>query len=71
MRIEGLPDARNDFGIAQIMLFLVNALGGSKQPMALGDFMPWTKQPKPEQAEDASTRSEQIMALLGGSQNGR
>ncbi|MBF0438304.1 MAG: hypothetical protein HQL93_04195 [Magnetococcales bacterium] len=69
MRIEGLPDVRNDFGIAQIAQLIVSSFGGEGTKLTIGDFMPWTKIPKTEPVDDiddAEKRSQQIMALLGG-----
>lgn len=62
MRIEGLPDSRNDYGIAQIMMGMVGAFGGGTKGQTVADYMPWMKKPMTEIAQNPS---EQIMALLG------
>ncbi|MBF0417209.1 MAG: hypothetical protein HQL86_03065 [Magnetococcales bacterium] len=64
IRIEGLPDGRNDYLLAQIMTGMVAAFGGK---LDLIDCMPWMKPPVDHASlDDAETRSAQIMAIIGG-----
>ncbi|MBF0260456.1 MAG: hypothetical protein HQL97_01290 [Magnetococcales bacterium] len=65
IRIEGLPDDRNDYLLAQIMSGMVAAFGGK---VDLLDCMPWRKPPVKveDEAEDVEARSARIMTMLGG-----
>ncbi|MBF0339665.1 MAG: hypothetical protein HQL95_01715 [Magnetococcales bacterium] len=62
IRIEGTPDARVDFGLAQIMTGIVSAFGVKGNML---DFMPWRKPPQADQEDDEATLSLKIKAMFG------
>ncbi|MBF0583297.1 MAG: hypothetical protein HQL80_03565 [Magnetococcales bacterium] len=69
MRLEGLPDARADFGVGQITALLANQLQGNRgQPIRMKDVMPWLDVERPGHgvAQDPVSRSNSIKELLFG-----